>query len=249
MLSNKRGIALIMLVITMTIIGLIGASIASLMGAKHKELPFQVNSYNALNLANAGVEWARRYFSDGPAYSYFNNRTVTLGTLGTGSFTVTYASGSDVLTSVGNYQGVSRRADVSQFRRRFVSKITIYPGNSPYYSGKYIYIPFINNGSQPLTITRISLYRSGTGTVHLEEVWNWGWHWYGYDWDNLYLLPTVTIPNTITLSSSSSHNTDASSWWAIGFSESWGNLQGNYTLTFLGTTGGTPFTSTIKFSL
>ncbi len=233
-----------MLVITMTIIGLIGASIASLMGAKHKELSFQVNSYNALNLANAGVEWARRYISDGPSYPI--NMTVTLGTLGVGSFTVTYnPSVSDVLTSIGSYQGVSRRVGISQFRRRFVSIITIYPGNSPYYNGNYIYIPFINNGSQSLTITGMALGRSGTGTVHLEEIW---W-WRGWSWDDLYLSPTVTIPNTIILSSSSSHNTDDLSWWAIGFSESWGNLRGNYTLTFSGTIGGTPFASTIKFSL
>ncbi len=236
-----------MLVITMTIIGLIGASIASLMGAKHKELPFQVNSYNTLNLANAGVEWARRYFSDGPAYSYFNNRTVTLGTLGTGSFTVTYTSGSDVLTSVGNYQGVSRRVDVSQFRRRFVGKITIWPGSTPNSSGYYIYIRFINNGSQSLTVERLTIIHSGTGALDLFSVWNYAWDWVQLYWGSVNI--PANNPRTITLTSSSSHNTDAFSWYAIGFWQDWALGSRSYTITFLGKIGGTDFTSTIKFSL
>ncbi len=253
LLFNKKGFALIALVIIMTITGLIGASIASLMGAKHKGLPFQVNSYNALNLANTGVEWATRYiiYDYGPYPT--TDTTVTLtGVGGIGQFTVTYNTAQDRLTSKGNYLGAVREIRINEFRHQFVSqtsKITIYPGTSPYYNSNYIYISFINNGSQSLTITGMSLNRSGTGTVHLEEVWNWALHWWGWGWDNLYSGPTVTIPNTITLTSSSSHNTDASSWWAIGFSESWGNLRGNYTLTFSGTIGGTPFTSTIKFNL
>ena len=57
-LSNKRGAALIILIIVITITGLIGAGILSMMGAKQRSYAFQLQSYQAYMLAHAGVEFA-----------------------------------------------------------------------------------------------------------------------------------------------------------------------------------------------
>jgi hypothetical protein len=64
MLSNKRGAALIILIIVITITGLIGAGILSMMGAKQRSYAFQLQSYQAYMLAHAGVEFAIRYAYD-----------------------------------------------------------------------------------------------------------------------------------------------------------------------------------------
>jgi|GEM_PF-6583498 len=64
MLSNNRGVALIILVIAMTLIAVLGASFVALVGSKHRSFTYQRDSYRALNLANAGVEYAIRYVSD-----------------------------------------------------------------------------------------------------------------------------------------------------------------------------------------
>ncbi len=247
-----------MLVITMTIIGLIGASIASLMGAKHKELPFQLNSYNALCLANAGVEWATRYiiYDYGPYPDSTTGTTVRLPGVGvTNQFTVRYqetASGgipADTLRSTGDYQGANREVRINQFRRQFVgtiSKITIRSLPYTYYGHGYVYIPFFSNGSQNLTITSATITQSGTGQLRLLNIYNW----IGF-WDNIYssfLTIPVNTPTTITIPFPSTHNPDARSWWAIGFVESGTQLVRDYTIQFSGTVGGVPFTSTIKFN-
>jgi hypothetical protein len=63
-LTNKKGVALVLLVIAITFIGMIGVGIISLMGAKQKSYPFQVQSYQAYMLAHAGVEFSIRYARD-----------------------------------------------------------------------------------------------------------------------------------------------------------------------------------------
>lgn len=60
-LSNNKGVALVILIIAMTLISILGASMVSLMGAKQRGFVYQMDSYRALNLANAGVEYAIKY--------------------------------------------------------------------------------------------------------------------------------------------------------------------------------------------
>jgi hypothetical protein len=64
LLTDKKGVALVLLVIVITITGIIGAGIISLMGAKQKSYPFQVQSYQAYMLAHTGIEFAIRYAHD-----------------------------------------------------------------------------------------------------------------------------------------------------------------------------------------
>ncbi len=60
-LFNNKGAALIILIIAMTLISVLGASMVSIMGAKQRGFVYQADSYRAFNLANAGVEYAMRY--------------------------------------------------------------------------------------------------------------------------------------------------------------------------------------------
>ncbi len=57
-LSNNRGAALVVLIVAMTLIAILGASFVSFMGVKQRGFLYQINSYRALNIANAGVEYA-----------------------------------------------------------------------------------------------------------------------------------------------------------------------------------------------
>ena len=65
-LSNNKGISLVVLIVAMTLIAILGTSFVSLMSSKQKGFLSQIDSYRALNIANAGVEYAIRYVSDGP---------------------------------------------------------------------------------------------------------------------------------------------------------------------------------------
>jgi hypothetical protein len=64
MLYNNKGISLVVLIVAMTLIALLGASFVSLMGSKQKGFLYQIDSYRALNLANAGVEYTIRYIGN-----------------------------------------------------------------------------------------------------------------------------------------------------------------------------------------
>jgi hypothetical protein len=64
MLSNNKGISLVILIVAMTLIAILGASFVSLVGSKQKGFLYQTDSYRALNHANAGVEYAIRYAGD-----------------------------------------------------------------------------------------------------------------------------------------------------------------------------------------
>ncbi len=63
-LSNNHGISLIVLIAIIVALGLLGAGIVSFMGTKHRSYPIQAQSYQAFNIANAGVEFAIRYAND-----------------------------------------------------------------------------------------------------------------------------------------------------------------------------------------
>ncbi len=64
MLSNNKGVSLVVLIVAMTLIAILGVSFVSLMGTKQKSVIYQTDSYRALNIANAGVEYAIRYVGD-----------------------------------------------------------------------------------------------------------------------------------------------------------------------------------------
>jgi hypothetical protein len=169
-LSNNKGVALIILIIAMTLISLLGAGMVSFMGAKQKSYPFQVNSYRALNIANAGVEYAIRFASDGLDSNgnsiFFSNPTLT--TLGKsfseGNFTVNYDYPNNRLTIIGTYGSTSRQVRLSNFRR-YISPITLVPlaSSRPYRSGYDTIVPTISNNESSFTVNRIDVTVPVTG--------------------------------------------------------------------------------------
>lgn len=134
--SNNRGIALVLLIMSITIIGLIGAGIVSLVGSKHRAYPYQVQSYQAYTLANAGVEFAIRYVHDNwiafsnnlpaSATPYIPSQTPANCTTATGKavrdasntvlFYLCYDNTANQLTSIGIFGNAQRKIVLSNFR-------------------------------------------------------------------------------------------------------------------------------------
>jgi hypothetical protein len=127
--STERGFAIVILVIIMIIVGIIGVGLVSVMGAKQKSYPFQAQSYKALMLANAGVEYAIRYgkdhLSDSPSPLATGGalRNGIAKAFGGGSFAVQY-----YYTATGVYPAFSLRSRgaVGNVQREVV--LTGFPG-------------------------------------------------------------------------------------------------------------------------
>ena len=177
-LFNNKGIALIILIIAMTLISLLGAGIVSFMGAKQKSYPFQVNSYRVLNIANAGVEYAIRFASDGLDSNgnsiFFSDATLTtIGkSFGGGSFSFNYAYATNILTVTGTYSSSSsRQIRLSNFRR-YISPITLVPDGVtlPSKNSTQVIIPVINNNeSVNVTVNQLNLTVNENGK-HLQQI-------------------------------------------------------------------------------
>ena len=115
MLFNNKGISLVILLVAMTLISVLGASFVSLMSSKQKSFLHQIDSYRAMNIANAGVEYAIRFASDGTDTLgnsiFFTNPTLAMTrNLGQGTFDLVYSGYSnniddDVLAATGLYGG------------------------------------------------------------------------------------------------------------------------------------------------
>lgn len=182
MLFNKKGIALVILIIAMTLIAVLGAGIVSFMGTKQRSYPFQINSYRALNLANAGIECAIRFASDRDlftnysAYSYPNSTWTTFTPFGTdkGTFSISYdfdyTDTSDILYIRGNYAGINREVRLVRFRR-YVSALTLVP-NTPDETGLTNRLPYVSVSPNPPNnpIVIIPLMNNDTGSKIIDRV-------------------------------------------------------------------------------
>jgi hypothetical protein len=104
-INNSKGVSVIFLVIAMLLMVTIGYVFSYLIPTKQKSVVFPIQSTQAFFLAQSGVEFAVRFAKDN-GWTTKNLLNANLGggvtrPLGTGSFTVTYASSSDTLASVG----------------------------------------------------------------------------------------------------------------------------------------------------
>jgi hypothetical protein len=178
-LFNNKGISLVVLIVAMTLIAILGASFVSLMGSKQKGFLYQIDSYRALNIANAGVEFAIRYVSDGlsdttdPDNTFFNNPSASVTrSFGGGEFTFVYDHFNNWITVTGNYpvpNTVSKRdIKLSNFRL-YLSAITLVPDVAPMnrpsinIANKQIIIPVINNTEVSINVSRIDVSTNLTG--------------------------------------------------------------------------------------
>lgn len=151
----------------MTLISLLGASVVSMMGAKQRSYIYQINSYKALNIAHAGMEYAIRYASDA-TLSDSNNFFVTplttkLFTFGGGTFDIRYqynnpCNDNDVITVNGRLSSTTRQVKLHNFRR-YISRFTHVPNASyrPNQVDKIIHLPFLNNSNETLRVSSLGL--------------------------------------------------------------------------------------------
>jgi hypothetical protein len=181
MLSNNKGISLIVLVIAMTLIAILGTSFVALMSSKQKGFLYQIDSYRALNLANAGVEYAIRFASDGTDVNgnsiFFSNQTLTMSrNYSGGSFSTSYTYNqniaSDILTVIGTYPvggGSTKQITLTRFRR-YLSPISLIPnaGQIPSYrtsNRRFLDVPVIGNHDSVVTVVQIDLTTGISGML------------------------------------------------------------------------------------
>jgi hypothetical protein len=181
MLFTNKGISLVVLLIAMTLISVLGASFVSLMSSKQKSFLHQIDSYRALNLANAGVEYAIRFASDGTdTYGnsiFFTNQGLTMTrNFGQGAFDLTYRYSinidDDVLTATGSYRNSARRVvSLSRFRR-YLSPLTLVPNATtlPYRNSTQVVIPVINNNESPFLTVNVINLAANTSGVYLQQI-------------------------------------------------------------------------------
>jgi hypothetical protein len=203
-LSNNKGVALIILVITMTLIAVLGASFVSLMGSKQKGFLYQIDSYRALNIANAGLEFAIR-----TVYDHIDSPEMSIERCSSSWTTYDFANGqfrfcyvSEFADSNFNSVRVEGRYDggdpshthiISTRQVKLVnfmnyasnSSVSRIPYNGPIVpaSGNRLIIPFINSSGVAITITAIRLTAVfSSGQRHVQQI---------YVTDNI-ALPTQT---------------------------------------------------------
>ncbi|OPY77547.1 MAG: hypothetical protein A4E65_02702 [Syntrophorhabdus sp. PtaU1.Bin153] len=177
-LSNSKGISLVILIVAMTLITILGVSFVSIMASKQKGFLYQIDSYRALNLANAGVEYAIRYASEGldsngDSILFSDQDLSTLGrSLGGGTFSIDYAYSqtidTDRITVTGTYGSSSRRVRLSRFRR-YLSPLTLVPSAAPQRNGAQTIIPVICNNENNVTVNLINLTVNASG-AHLQQI-------------------------------------------------------------------------------
>lgn len=166
-LSDERGSLLVILIIAMTVIAVLGAGFAYIVGSKHEGFSGLVNAQKANMVARGGVDWAIRYASFGTDANsnsiFFSNPTLAFsnkelipGEPAKGSFATSYSYGSDTLTVNGTYQGTTETITLNNFRR-FLSYLTLQPGNNPAYASNrhYLVVPVAINAD--VTVSRIDL--------------------------------------------------------------------------------------------
>jgi hypothetical protein len=120
---TDRGMSLIILMGIIVAVGIIGAGIVSFMDVKQRSYPVQVQSYQALNLANAGAEFAIRYANDryvdakqSAQDSLGLPKTISFGSGNCGTFTIQYIGGADyTLKSLGVCGNAQREVRITKF--------------------------------------------------------------------------------------------------------------------------------------
>jgi len=172
---NERGMSLIALVVTISLLGVIGFIMSSLMVRQQETTPRFLDSTRALYTAQAGIEWATRYaksdcttFATNPSSLFPQTRSLSTPA-GTWSFTVSYSSGSGGTITSASTVGYGSRSVSSTVNP---CEIILNPSSPPYKgtggSGeqKKVYFPLINNYTSNLYVYRIDLAKSSSGRLN-----------------------------------------------------------------------------------
>jgi len=163
---TDKGLSLVVLIIIITVFGFLATGIVSFIGAKQKSYPVHVQSYQALALANGGIEFAIRYAND--KYQIGQSVQESLGSpvtvnFGNGSFTIQYIGGTNyTLKSVGTSGNATREVRVNRFPgysqgTGFILTKTIDPNYSPSSYSYSVNIPLTNLYDRTIYIKYITL--------------------------------------------------------------------------------------------
>ena len=148
---------------------------------KQKGFLYQIDSYRALNIANAGVEYAIRYVSDGltdttnPTNNFFSNHSTSVTrSFAGGTFVFTYDHVNNRIAVEGSYPDPSpqsrREVRLSNVRRYF-SPISLKPdgllASIPQRNLNDIDIPTISNNDSSFTVTRIDVSITTSSNMYL----------------------------------------------------------------------------------
>lgn len=161
MLSDKKGISLVVLIAIIVVSGILGAGVVSFMSSKMRSYPIEARSFEALCLANAGIEFSIRYAHD-KGYSFIENpqsvfpRTINLGR---GVVTVNYDPNSNSLTSTASSGLGKREVRLEGFTGYLQGGVSLFPNNLPCkIRGQDDFrIPILNNTGSKIYIWRIDL--------------------------------------------------------------------------------------------
>lgn len=190
--NNNRGVALIVLVIAMTIIGVMATSLVSIVADKNKSMIYVYDGYHASVIADSGAEFAIRYISDGLSNSdgdYFQGlNTDSSGSVGYMGYSPVYKIAgitdpigrfrvirslptnlsdidNDTILVESSYNGgiAVRKVMVKRFRR-FLSPITLYPvyATRPVRNGSQIDVKILGNHSNNLSVSKIEFMAPGS---------------------------------------------------------------------------------------
>jgi hypothetical protein len=184
--STDKGMSLIILLGIIVALGIIGAGIVSFMDVKQRSYPVAVKSYQALNLANAGVEFAIRYANDqnnNPANPGFPNAFLyntsayiasppnwTTINFGNGNFQINYNSTTNTLISRGICGIATREVSIKSFLAyALTGGLTLVPGaaNLPHQgegANKEVHIPLMNNFDADIYLFRIDISLLNAGS-------------------------------------------------------------------------------------
>jgi hypothetical protein len=117
-LINSKGISVIFLVIAMLLMVIIGYVFSYLIPSKQKSVVFPIQSTQAFFIAQSGVEFAVHFaqangWTTTALLTNLNNAPNNTRTLGPGSFSLSYDSSTDTITSAGQVPtGTTRRSIV-----------------------------------------------------------------------------------------------------------------------------------------
>lgn len=209
---NSKGISVLFLVIAMMLMVTIGYVLSYLIPTKQKSVSFVINSTPAFFLAQSGVEYAVRYATDQgwttPA-SLLGLNALGPQNLGRGNFTITYDSGLNTLTSVGEIPNASqRRIAVSNFTSFLTKPLILDPGSpSPCWvvTNQRVRFYIKNVGSSDIILTAFTSTWTQTQSTTLRKIFMGGIQRYSGTYqkegarENLDSNHTITPAQTIQI--------------------------------------------------
>ena len=173
---NSKGISVLFLVIAMLLMVTIGYVLSYLIPTKQKSVSFVINSTPAFFLAQSGVEYAVRYAMDKgwttPA-SLLGLNVLGPQNLGRGNFTITYDSGLNTLTSVGEILNASqRRIVVSNFTSFLIKNLILSTPPAPCWvvTNQQVRFYIQNIGSSDIILTAFSATWTETQLTSLRRI-------------------------------------------------------------------------------